>query len=60
MPLDDVERAVPVGVGAAEIEHRLAGPRQRRREPRGIFGVLPRGGCVLAAQRFDIEAAQAE
>ena len=54
------ERAGPVAGGAAELEHRLAGPGERRRGLRRLLGIAARRRRVVAALRLDVEAAQAE
>ena len=54
------KRAGPVAGRAAEFERRLPGPAERGRGVGGLLGIGARRGHVLAALRFDEEAAQAE
>ena len=60
MAFEDRERALPVARRAAEFEHRLSGPGQRRRILGGLLGGEPRRDRIVAALRLDIEPAQAE
>ena len=58
--LQPVERAGPVAFGAAEIEHRLAGPGGRGGIARRFLGDEPRARRIVAPLRLDVEAMQAE
>ena len=58
--IERVERAGPVGGGAAIVEHRLSGPGERRRGLGRFLGGEPRGLRIVAPLRLDIEPAQAE
>ncbi len=58
--IERIERAGPVGGGAAIIERGLSGPSRRRRRLRRFLDRKARGMCIIAPLRLDIESAQAE
>ena len=58
--VEDRQRPLPVGIGAAKFQHRLPGPRDRRRGFDGLFGKMPGGGGIRAPPRLDVKPMQAE
>ena len=57
--LQHVERTGPVAAGTANLQRRMTGPRQRRRDLR-FFGIGACVGEIVAALRLDEQTTQAE
>ena len=55
-----IQRARPIGGGAAIVKNRLAGPGHRRPHLGRLLGRKPRGVGIVTAARLDVEATQSQ